>query len=185
MLIAPMVIQEHIKMMKTLSLMFFFLFSSYGLGAELPTPNHVDIERYIGKWYTIASLPQFFTRGCIGQTAEYEILTAQSISVKNTCLKEHGTKSIYGQAVVKNSQTNAELEVTFNSFFTRLFRVKGDYTIIKLDKDYRWVMVGSHNLKSLWILSRTTSMPTSTYDEYVALANSLGFNTKKLYVSTF
>jgi apolipoprotein D and lipocalin family protein len=40
---------------------------------ELRTVPHVDIERYVGTWYEIASFPQRFQRGCTGTTATYTI----------------------------------------------------------------------------------------------------------------
>ena len=102
--------------------------------STLPTAEHVDVAQYVGKWYAVTALPQFFTRKCVSQTAEYAIKSANSITVLNTCFKANGsTKTIQGQAVVVNPKTNANLEVTFNNFWTKLFRVKGDYTIIKLE----------------------------------------------------
>lgn len=171
--------------MKHTVLALLFILSCATNAKPLPTAENVQIERYIGKWYTISSLPQFFTRNCIGQTADYQIINSQTISVLNTCLKKNGKSEIKGQAVVVNAATNAELEVTFNSFFTRLLRVKGDYTIVKLDKDYRYVLVGSKDRKSLWVLSRTKTMPLEQYLEYVNFAKNNGFKTAKLEFSKF
>ncbi len=154
--------------------------------SPLPTASSVEVERYVGKWNAIASLPQFFTRKCLAQTAEYEILAPGKISVLNTCLKKDDKKkTIEGQAVVVDEATNAKLEVTFNNFWTRLFRVKGDYVIIELDSDYEYVLVGSSNRESLWLMSREESMPTEVYDSYVKKAQSLGFDTSKLVISKF
>ena len=152
---------------------------------DLRTVESVDIPRYVGKWYAISALPQFFTRKCIGQTAEYEVINPQTISVLNTCLKGKGQTTITGEAVVANAATNAELDVTFNNFFTRLFRVKGDYNIIKLDADYKYVTVGSRDRKSLWIMSRTPNMPKEIYDEYVKDAASQEFPIDELVISRF
>lgn len=168
----------------TLFLLAFHL-TAFAGGRDLPTADHVEIDRYLGKWYAISALPQFFTRKCVAQTADYGLINSQTISVLNTCLKKRGKSTISGQAVVKNAQTNAELIVTFNSFFTRLFRVRGDYTIIKLDPQYRYVLVGDHKRSSLWILSREKEMPESDYAEYVALAKELGFATDRLVRSQF
>lgn len=158
-----------------------FLFASLMAHAQvLRTADYVDVSRYVGKWYTIEALPQFFTRNCKGQTAEYEVINEKKISVLNTCIKGKGTTDITGQAVVKNTKTNAELEVTFNNFFTRLFRVKGDYTIIKLDPNYEYVLVGSKDRKSLWILSRHPVMPEDVIQEYKTIASEEGFQVSRL-----
>lgn len=171
--------------MKLLFILLFVSCTSVAGGRDLPTADFVDIERYLGRWYAVASLPQFFTRNCVGQTADYGAVNSQTISVLNTCLKEKGKSTIKGEAVVKNAQTNAELIVTFDSFFTRLFRVKGDYTIIRLDPEYRYVLVGSKDRKSLWVLSRTTVMPESELNTYLSEAKELGFPVKKIVRSKF
>jgi apolipoprotein D and lipocalin family protein len=167
-------------------LMILALLTSNVFAGSLPTASYVEVERYIGKWYAITSLPQFFTRSCIAQTAEYEIKSENSISVLNTCIKKDGNiTSITGTATVVNPNTNAELEVVFDNFFTGLFKVKGDYTIIKLDPDYEYVMVGSKDRKSLWIMSRENTMPKTILQEYVDFAAANGFDVSKLVDSKF
>jgi apolipoprotein D and lipocalin family protein len=173
--------------MKTLTFLMLFSLTSclWAREQELRTVEHVDISRYVGKWYAISAMPQFFTRKCLGQTAEYAVINPQTVSVLNTCLKGKGQTTITGEAVVTNAATNAELDVRFNNFFTRLFRVVGDYNIIKLDADYRFVTVASHDRKSLWIMSRTPTMPQDIYDEYVKDASAQKFPVKKLKLSKF
>jgi apolipoprotein D and lipocalin family protein len=172
-------------MRKSFPVLLILLLSCSLHAQVLTTASNVEIERYIGKWYAITSLPQFFTRNCRAQTADYEILTEKSISVVNTCLKGKGETTITGKAVVKNPKTNAELEVTFNNFFTRLFRVKGDYTIIKLDPNYEYVLIGSKDLKSLWIMSRRPEMSQDILEEYKAFAKKEGFDISRLVDSKF
>jgi len=168
-------------------IMFISAFSLASNDRQLPTVSKVEVERYVGKWYAHSALPQFFTRKCVAQTAEYEIVAPGKVSVYNVCIKKNGKiKDIEGQAIVTNKTTNAELEVTFNQFWTRLFKVKGDYNIIELDENYEYVMVGSNNRKSLWIMSRSEEeIPKAIFDSYIERAKVLGFNVKKLVKSKF
>ena len=172
--------------MKIFTLALTLILSSCVQAKELPTAKKVDVSRFVGKWYAHDSLPQFFTRKCKAQTAEYEVIDEKTISVLNTCLKPKGNKTIEGQAVVTNPGDNSKLIVTFDNFFTRLFRVKGDYNILKIDDNYEHVLVGSNNLKSLWLMSRSELPWTKVMrDEYLNYAKSLGFNTDKLIKSQF
>lgn len=174
--------------MRIVILFLSILIGNIALAAApvLPTVQYVDVGRYIGRWYVITTLPQFFTKSCIGQIAEYQILTKDSISVLNTCIKKNKkTSNIKGKAVVSNPRTNAELIVTFDSFFTKLFNVKGDYNIIALDPSYEFVMVGSRDRKSLWIMSRKTGMPDNILRNYINLARSLKFDVSKLQPSKY
>lgn len=172
--------------MKILMLFLTLILPPSSFAQTITTASSVDVSRYTGKWYAHYSLPQFFTRKCKGQTAAYEIINAKTISVLNTCIKTKGEKNIQGQAVITNAKTNAELEVTFNNFFTRLFRVKGDYNIMKIDPNYEYVLVGSINRKSLWLMSRSpVEMPEEVVKEYLDLAKKDGFDISKLIKSRF
>ena len=158
-----------------------FMTTAYAKPEPLPTAKDVDIARYMGKWYTIAALPQFYTRNCIGQTADYEVLDEKTIQVKNTCLKENGkTKVISGKGSVVDAPNNARLQIRFNTFWTSLFRIKGEYVIIKLNDDYNTVMVGSTDRKALWIMSRMPTIDPTEFLEYKSYAHQLGFSVEQL-----
>ena len=172
--------------MKKLFVLLLICLSCSSMAQTITTASNVEVSRYVGKWYAHYSLPQFFTRNCNAQTAEYEIINPKTISVFNTCLKSKGVQTIKGQAVIINEKTNAELIVTFNNFFTRLFKVKGDYNIMKLDANYEYVLVGSRNRKSLWLMSRSpVEIPETVVQEYLDLAKKDGFDLTKLEKSHF
>ena len=172
--------------MKKLFVFLLICLSCSSMAQTITTASNVEVSRYVGKWYAHYSLPQFFTRKCNAQTAEYEIINSKTISVFNTCLKSKGVQTIKGQAVIINEKTNAELIVTFNNFFTRLFKVKGDYNIMKLDPNYEYVLVGSRNRKSLWLMSRSpVEIPEAVVQEYLDLAKKDGFDLTKLEKSHF
>ena len=157
-----------------------------GNQASVATSDIIDANKFVGKWYAISSLPQFFSKSCIAQTAEYEVLSETKISVKNTCLKKKNKKSlIFGEANIVNEVTNSELTVQFYTWWARLFKIKGDYNIIKIDPNYEYVIVGSNDRKSLWIMSRRPSMDEFTYSEYVEFAKMKGFAVKDLQFSKF
>ena len=131
-------------------------------------------------------MPQFFTRKCVGQSAEYGIINEKTISVHNVCYKENGnTKDIFGKGVIQDTPNNARLIITFDNFWTKLFRVKGDFNIIKLGEGYDSVMVGSADRKSLWIMSRTPTIDPATLQDYKTQAKTLGFSAEKLKDSKY
>jgi len=168
-----------------LSMAILFSFKAYSLKI-LPTAKSVDLKRYIGRWYVITSLPRFFTKKCIGQIADYKLLPNGNLHLKNTCVKKRDrTHSMEGEGTVINKITNAEIEVDFDNFFTKLFGFRGDYTIIKLDPDYNFVMVGDKKRKTLWIMSREREMPKDILNEYIKFARDQGFATEDLKRSKY
>jgi len=152
----------------------------------LPIVPKVKIEKFIGKWFLISALPRPLFADCVAQTSEYRILTKNSISILKTCFKEKGkTSTVKGKALVVNTITNSELEVTFENFLEKVVQTKWDYTIFQLDKNYEFVMVGSKDRKSLSIMARRPTMPRKVLDHYVDLAKKNGFDVSKLIYSKY
>ena len=150
----------------------------------LPTVTDVSLQEYVGQWYAVTALPQFFTRRCVAQEAIYKLNSANEIGVRNVCIRKNGKrKDIKGFARV--TSTPGVLALKFTSGFAGLFGAKGDYNIIALDEDYRYALIGGADRKSLWLLSRTQEVSDAVYDEYVGIAEELGFDVSKLVDSKF
>ncbi len=47
----------------------------------------VDLQRYLGVWYEIATIPQCFQKGCVGLTAEQSLRKNGDIEVVNTYIQ--------------------------------------------------------------------------------------------------
>lgn len=77
--------------------------------------ENFDIPRYMGKWYQIASIPQFFGSQCANQTAEYTLLHSGEVTVFNTCFDSSGAiiETITGTATVVDFCQPAALRVEF------------------------------------------------------------------------
>lgn len=141
------------------------------------TVAQVDLARYLGTWYEIASFPQGFQAGCTATTANYTLRDDGEIDVLNRCRKGTVTSketSALGRARVVDRTTNAELEV---SFFRPFW---GDYWVIDLADDYGYAVVGHPSRDYLWILSRTPTLPAETYAGIVTRLQSQGYETSRL-----
>lgn len=146
-------------------------------GAPLETVSSVDIERYAGKWYEIASYPAPFQRGCTGTTAEYTLRPDGTVEVYNRCLRDSldGPEStIRGVARVVDRSTNAKLAVRFVGPF------EGPYWIIDLADDYSWAVVGEPSRSYLWVLARTSALDAATLDAIIARLPEKGYDPSRL-----
>ncbi len=146
----------------------------------LQTVSSVDVNRYSGKWYEIASYPQRFQKGCHCTTAEYTLSPDGYLIVENRCNRGsvNGKQSyIKGKAFVEKNSGNAKLKVQF--FWP--FRAK--YWIIDLAEDYTYAVVSHPNRKYLWILSRTPTMNDILYQQILSRLKEKGFDLSKLQVT--
>lgn len=145
--------------------------------APVQAVESVDLNRYLGKWYEIASYPQWFQKDCTGTTASYSLRNDGRVKVINQCFKKalDGKKSrAEGVAKIIDKKSNARLSVNFIPPYLRwiqpiigLFRPKdqGNYWIIELDSDYEWAVVGHPSRDYLWILNREPQIDDELFDE--------------------
>ena len=145
--------------------------------APLDTVESVDLDRYLGKWFEIASYPAWFQKNCTASTAEYSLRDDGAIQVINRCRKgglDGKLKTTKGKATVVDRETNSKLKVSF------FWPFKGDYWIIDLDQEYRWVVIGEPKRKYLWILSRTPQMNEETYRSILSRLPGKGYDLSRL-----
>ncbi len=143
----------------------------------LQTVGHVDLSRYVGTWYEIASYPQSFQEGCTGTTATYTLRDDGEIDVLNRCRKgslSGEEDSAEGRARVVDTTTHAKLEVTF------FWPFWGDYWIIDVGVDYEYAVVGHPGRDYLWILSRTPTMEDSVYEGILQRVQAKGYPLDRL-----
>ncbi len=146
----------------------------------LQTVPYVDLNKYAGKWYEIASYPQRFQKGCHCTTAEYTLSEKGYVIVENRCNKDgiNGrVAGIKGKAFVEKNSGNAKLKVQF------FWPFKGKYWIIDLADDYSYAVVSHPNMKYLWILSRTPMMDAAVYQQITARLKEKGFDLTKLHIT--
>jgi len=147
------------------------------ISQTLQTVPHVDLKKYAGKWYEIASFPQRFQKGCECTTAEYTPTDKGFVIVENRCNRNsiNGKQSyIKGKAFVVKNSGNAKLKVQF------FWPFKGKYWIIDLAADYSYAVVGHPNKKYLWILSRTPLMDPAIYQQIISQLREKGFDISKI-----
>jgi apolipoprotein D and lipocalin family protein len=151
---------------------------------EVTTVPHVDLNRYLGRWYEICRLPlKWEDEDATDITATYSLNENGKVRVDNRCFDDDGeAEQSIGEATPVDD-TNSRLKVTFLPEFIRWIPfTDGDYWIIKLDPDYRVALVGSPDRKNLWLLARDPDLDEATREEYLAEARRQGFDLAPLIV---
>jgi apolipoprotein D and lipocalin family protein len=159
-------------------LMILFLTNCNDEMKPLDTVAHVDIDKYLGKWYEIARLPNSFEKGLICCTAEYSLRDDGKIKVMNSGHPEKNPEKIEtatGKAWIPDKSITSRLKVQF------FWPFRGDYYIFHLDDDYQYVLVGAPNRKYFWLLSRTPTIEDALYNELMEIARNNHFDVSQVY----
>jgi apolipoprotein D and lipocalin family protein len=165
-------------MKKSILILIPFMIFNSAYSQKIPTVvTNVDLNRYKGFWYEIARLPNFFERKLKCTSATYILRADGKITVLNQgnyISDPQKTNSAEGVAWIPDKKYPAKLKVQF------FWPFSGDYWIMYLDKDYRYVLVGDPSLKYLWILCREKKMEEPTYNMLLQKAIENGYDVKSI-----
>ena len=148
-----------------------------GSTSDIAAVKPIEPERYMGTWYEIARLPQYFERDLDEVKAEYTLNDDGTIKVVNSGVKDGEPTSITGKAKLKSpkaKQLTGELRV---SFFWPFY---SDYRVIELAPDYSYAVVTGGSRDYFWVLARTPTMEKELLDAILDRAKALGFETGEL-----
>jgi apolipoprotein D and lipocalin family protein len=160
-----------------LFLISMMMFSSVNSQKSPSVVSSVDLNRYKGLWYEIARLPNFFERKLKCTSATYTLRDDGRITVlnKGNYLSDpKKSTSSSGVAWIPDKRYPAKLKVQF------FWPFSGDYWIMELDKDYKYVLVGNPSAKYLWILAREKKMDEQTYQMLLKKAIDNGYDVKSI-----
>jgi lipocalin len=158
-------------------LLAVMIFNSTNAQKKPEVVSSVDLNRYKGLWHEIARLPNYFERKLKCTSATYSIRDDGKIAVVNKgnyITDPQKTNSAKGVAWIPDKNSPAKLKVQF------FWPFSGDYWIMHLDKDYRYVLVGEPSFKYLWILAREKKMDEPTYQMLLKKAVDNGYDVKTI-----
>jgi apolipoprotein D and lipocalin family protein len=151
------------------------------------TVDFVDLSRYTGKWYELASFPQNFSGDCECTTATYTPGAFNGIiKVFNQCNSVASSGVAKGTAFVLNPKSNSRLLLTLQE---PLVPVPGLYWIVDIresssDKPYTFAVVSNPFRNSLFILSRKPVLETpaeqAIYQDILSKLKQQKFDLSKL-----
>jgi apolipoprotein D and lipocalin family protein len=136
----------------------------------------VDLAKFEGGYFEIAKLPRPTQAECAGTTAYYRRVSEAELSVVHECREgslDGPLRRSAARAVVPDPDVPAKLSLDVGGFF-------GDYWIVDVADDYRYVAVGHPSRDYLWILSRSSTLPADDLDALQLRLSDADFDVSRL-----
>ena len=121
---------------------------------EVEAVTGLDLDRYMGRWYEIASFPsRFQPKNGAGTRATYKLNADGTVHVLNETWSAGKRGSIEGTAYKADPKSDeAKLKVKFYvPPFLPIIPVVGDYWVLFIDKDYQYALIGQPSRRYLWV----------------------------------
>ncbi len=141
-----------------------------------PFIKNFQPELYLGTWYEIARLPNWFEKNLTKVTATYTKKDDKIIEVLNQGYdtRKKKWKKAEGIAKFAAESTHGHLRV---SFFRPFY---ADYFILEIDNNYQYALVGGNSPRYLWILARAKHLKKEIIDDLLKKAEFLGYEIENI-----
>ncbi len=144
---------------------------------ELDTVDYVNLERFMGEWYVIASIPTFLEKEAYNAIEEYELNDDGTIATTFTFRKggfDGKRKKYEPKGWVTDPDTNAVWGMQF------IWPIKADYRIVYLTPDYSQTVIARNKRDYVWIMARTPGISDEDYQKLTEFIAGIGYDTSKL-----
>ncbi len=146
---------------KQVNSIFSFIFIVCCILDAHPVVSEIDIEKFMGRWYVIALIPNWIEEGATNAYDDYSLNDDGTIDITYFAIKDGKEKGVKQKGYV-NKDESARWKVQFMKPYIPFFTAP--YEVIILDADYEYMVVGYPDNSYGWIMSRVTSMSSDLYN---------------------
>lgn len=149
-------------------------------GSSLPavdTVEYVDIDRFMGDWYVIASIPTSIETDAYNAIETYRLDDDGTIATTFT-FRDGGfdgkVKEYQPRGFIRDQNSNAVWGMQF------FWPIKADYRIAYVDAAYTQTIIARNKRDYVWIMARTPEISEQDYGRLVDVVGNIGYDTNQL-----
>jgi apolipoprotein D and lipocalin family protein len=138
---------------------------------------HVDLDRFMGTWYVIASIPTRLERDAYNAVESYALDDDGTIATTFTFRAgafDGEEKRYTPRGFVRDRRTNAVWGMRF------IWPIKADYRIAYVSPEYDRTVIAREKRDYVWIMARTPSIPEAEYARLVTFVAAQGYDVARL-----
>jgi apolipoprotein D and lipocalin family protein len=164
-----------LKLAFTLSLLI--IVSGCQTMKPIHTVEHVDLNRFMGDWYVIASIPTFIEKDAFNAMESYQLEDDGTVATTykfNKGSPDGPLKEYRPRGFIQDTETNAVWGMQF------VWPFKAEYRIIFLSKDYSITVIGRSKRDYVWIMARENSIPKDDFEKILKFLRDQNYDTNGL-----
>lgn len=151
-----------------------FLFS-FSLLFSHPVVKNLDIDKFMGRWYVFSLIPNWIESGATNSYDEYTLNKDGTIGITYKAIKNGKERTVKQKGTIVDKNNPAKWEIQFTKPWVPFF--KAPYEVILLEDNYEYMVVGYPDNSFGWIMTRSTTMELSLYNNILnTLEKDFGYN---------
>ena len=137
------------------------------------TVDKVDLKRFMGDWYVIASIPTFIEKDAFNAVESYRLDDDGTVATTfkfNKGSLDGPIKEYNPRGFIRDKQSNAVWGMQF------IWPFKAEYRIIYLSEDYSQTVIGRTKRDYVWIMARSNTIPSVDYGKIIKFLQAQEYN---------
>lgn len=143
----------------------------------VPVAPEVDLQRFMGPWYVIASIPTAIEKGAHNAIESYALDTDGSIKTTFTF-----NKGAFDGPVKRYEPRGFVVPGTNNAIWGMRFvwPIKAEYVVSHVDSDYTETIIARSARDHVWIMARTPVVSKERYEALVTRVKDFGYDVGRI-----
>ena len=137
----------------------------------------VDIPRFMGDWYVIATIPTPFEKGAFNAVESYRLADRGYVDTTFSYNKgafDGPEKTMHAKGFVREEGNGAVWGMQF------IWPIRADYRVMYVADDYSATVIGRNQRDYLWIMARTPTLPEAQLESLLAFCRQEGYDLNDL-----
>ena len=138
------------------------------------TVTNVDIPRFMGDWYVVATIPTWIERDVKNPVESYALNANGSIATTFRFRRDGMARSLAMTGYVEDKVSGAVWSMR------PFWPVRAEYLVVYLDEGYEYAIVGRSKRDYLWVMARSAVIDEGKLEELVNVAVEMGYDRGKI-----
>jgi apolipoprotein D and lipocalin family protein len=143
----------------------------------IETAKNVNLQKFMGTWYVIASIPTFLETEAYNAVERYTLTDDGHIQTVFSF-----RKGGFDGPLKKMTPTGFVVDDTHNSTWRMRFiwPFKAEYLISYVSPSYNQTLISRNKRDYFWIMARTPHIPKSDLDQLLKMAEEQGYDMSRV-----
>ena len=161
----------------TVLFILLVLFSGCQTMQPIHTVEYVDLNRFMGDWYVIASIPTSIEKDAYNAVESYRLDddgTVATVFRFNKGSLDGPIKEYHPRGFIRDKESNAVWGMQF------IWPFKAEYRVIFLSEDYSKTVIGRSKRDYVWIMARKPAISDEEYADITVFLRDQGYDISKI-----
>lgn len=140
--------------------------------SQIPAVADLDLPKYMGDWYVIASIPLGPEKNSFNALEQYQLVSDKEVAITFS----YNDQSLTGPPVKRTAKGFVSASENSRWGVQFFWPIKAEFVVSYVDADYETTIVARSRRDYIWLMARTPQVESSVLQVLKEKASELGYD---------